>query len=365
LKSKKKTINLIEENKENKKNQDNKENKPKATRKKQEDEKTNTKENVKPKHVAFEKRPLTSKAKAALEQKKNKRIISNTSSNTILAVAPISPNNLSTKKLKSRNTEPEKKHFSESILFLLNNIVKAKIIKIDLNKDAEKVKQKDTKTQRNKHLIVEKIDLNNVNQNRGERPRSELRSIKQVKNSEKMKGLIENLIFGVTNEVKKNIRDKTENRPKTSKKNELDFPIKMGVKQNSNVLEQNSVSTEASVFKGKVDDYIIGKEIGKGAYAIVKHSIHKPTGKEVAIKIYEKVKLLDIQKRNAVKREIQILKVINHDNIVRLHEVVDTPKQVSCINFKNNLLDSYSNGACKRNIAFELFKIKKQSSYER
>lgn len=97
----------------------------------------------------------------------------------------------------------------------------------------------------------------------------------------------------------------------------------------SNNLEQSSLSTEASIFRGRADDYIIGKEIGKGAYAIVKSAVHKPTNREVAIKIYEKVKLLDIQKKNAVKREISILKLIDHENIVKMYEVVDTPKQVS------------------------------------
>lgn len=94
-------------------------------------------------------------------------------------------------------------------------------------------------------------------------------------------------------------------------------------------LNEGSLSTEASsIFRGRFEDYAIGKEIGKGAYAIVKQGLHKPSNKKVAIKIYDKVKLLDTQRKNSVKREIQILKRLDHQNIVKLHEVIDNSKQV-------------------------------------
>lgn len=73
---------------------------------------------------------------------------------------------------------------------------------------------------------------------------------------------------------------------------------------------------------------MIGKEIGKGAYASVKCSSHKPTNTKVAIKVYEKLKLNDSHKRNAVKREIETLKKVDHPKIVKLFEVIDTVKQV-------------------------------------
>lgn len=82
------------------------------------------------------------------------------------------------------------------------------------------------------------------------------------------------------------------------------------------------------MFRGRVEDYTIGKEIGKGAYAIVKQSVHKPTGKKLAIKIYEKLKLMDPLRKSAVKREILILKKLDHENVIRLYEVIDTAKQV-------------------------------------
>jgi len=66
-----------------------------------------------------------------------------------------------------------------------------------------------------------------------------------------------------------------------------------------------------------------------GAYAVVMHAIHKPTNKEYAVKLYEKIKLLDIQKKNSVKREIAILSSIDHPSLIKIYEVIDLPKQVS------------------------------------
>lgn len=43
-----------------------------------------------------------------------------------------------------------------------------------------------------------------------------------------------------------------------------------------------------------MDDYIIGKQIGQGAYATVHIGMHKRTGKKIALKIYEKEKMKEI-----------------------------------------------------------------------
>lgn len=57
-----------------------------------------------------------------------------------------------------------------------------------------------------------------------------------------------------------------------------------------------------------IGDYQIGKHLGVGAYASVKQAIHKPTGMLTAIKIYEKFKLNDPQRKKALIKEINVLK---------------------------------------------------------
>lgn len=88
-------------------------------------------------------------------------------------------------------------------------------------------------------------------------------------------------------------------------------------------------SPNENIFKGKIDDYLLGKELGKGAYASVKQAIHRPTGISYAVKIYDKHKMLDKERKSAMNREIIILKQLDHPNIVKLHEVIDTQKHVS------------------------------------
>jgi MAP/microtubule affinity-regulating kinase len=77
-----------------------------------------------------------------------------------------------------------------------------------------------------------------------------------------------------------------------------------------------------------INEYHLGKSVGHGAYAVVKESIHKPTGQRIAIKQYDRYKLLDNQRKKSALREIKILSRINHPNVVKLYESIDTPKYV-------------------------------------
>lgn len=56
----------------------------------------------------------------------------------------------------------------------------------------------------------------------------------------------------------------------------------------------------------------------------VKLGIHKMTGEKVAIKIIPKSRLIDNDyTQKAVKREIAIMKLIKHPNIISLIDVID------------------------------------------
>lgn len=68
--------------------------------------------------------------------------------------------------------------------------------------------------------------------------------------------------------------------------------------------------------------------MGTGAYATVKQAVHKTTGLLLAIKIYEKYRLMEAAKKKSVLREINALSRLGHPNIMRLFDVIETPKQV-------------------------------------
>ncbi|KAM4712990.1 MAP/microtubule affinity-regulating kinase 3-like isoform 2-T4 [Anableps anableps] len=74
-----------------------------------------------------------------------------------------------------------------------------------------------------------------------------------------------------------------------------------------------------------VGNYRLLKTIGKGNFAKVKLARHVPTGREVAIKIIDKTQLnpTSLQK---LLREVRIMKILNHPNIVKLFEVIETEK---------------------------------------
>ena len=95
-----------------------------------------------------------------------------------------------------------------------------------------------------------------------------------------------------------------------------------------------------------LSNYEIGHTLGKGAYAIVKVCTNKITKEKFAVKIYEKSKLNDRSKKKCVYREIEILKRINHKNIAKLYDVINTDKQILILQELVNgisLRDYYNN----------------------
>ena len=80
--------------------------------------------------------------------------------------------------------------------------------------------------------------------------------------------------------------------------------------------------------KSSLDDYIIGKQIGQGAYAVVRVGLNKTNNRKVALKIYKKYKLIDPNRRKSVKREIKLMEKMTNPHIIRLYEVIDTQKYV-------------------------------------
>ncbi|CAG9314082.1 unnamed protein product [Blepharisma stoltei] len=80
-------------------------------------------------------------------------------------------------------------------------------------------------------------------------------------------------------------------------------------------------------FKEFYIDYETTETIGKGAYGEVKLGTNKHTGNTVAVKIISK-EPLDARSETRLRREINILKIIKHESILRLESVYETANEL-------------------------------------
>lgn len=76
-----------------------------------------------------------------------------------------------------------------------------------------------------------------------------------------------------------------------------------------------------------LDFYEMRESLGKGKFGIVRSGIHKKTGKKVAIKVMKKQMMsqLDVE---LVKQEIEILKICQHPNLLRMLDVFENTEYI-------------------------------------
>lgn len=79
-----------------------------------------------------------------------------------------------------------------------------------------------------------------------------------------------------------------------------------------------------SAKSSNIGDYQLGNEVGEGTFGKVKLGKHILTGERVAVKILEKDRIADMDDVKRVSREISILKMIRHPNIVQLYDIIET-----------------------------------------
>jgi len=78
----------------------------------------------------------------------------------------------------------------------------------------------------------------------------------------------------------------------------------------------------------KVGKYDMGRTLGEGTFGKVKYAVDRETGEAVAIKVLDKEK---IQKQNMgaqIRKEISIMKMIRHDFVVQLREVLASKTKI-------------------------------------
>ena len=82
----------------------------------------------------------------------------------------------------------------------------------------------------------------------------------------------------------------------------------------------------------QIGNYIIGAQIGSGAFGKVVLGTHILTNEPVAIKILDKILLAETpEDLHLVNKEISILKIVKHKNIAQLYEILETPKNIYII----------------------------------
>ncbi|KAK9029691.1 hypothetical protein V6N11_026797 [Hibiscus sabdariffa] len=81
----------------------------------------------------------------------------------------------------------------------------------------------------------------------------------------------------------------------------------------------------------KVGKYEVGRTVGQGTFAKVKFAQNTITRESVALKVLPKTTILKHRMVDQIKREISIMKIVRHPNIVRLHEVLASRTKIYII----------------------------------
>ena len=80
--------------------------------------------------------------------------------------------------------------------------------------------------------------------------------------------------------------------------------------------------------RSQLPGYNLGKVVGEGGFCKVRLGVHQVTGAKTAVKLVDKAKLTEENDRRRVGREIRVLKRLAHEHVIRLFDVVDSPKIV-------------------------------------
>ncbi|XP_009397401.2 CBL-interacting protein kinase 23-like isoform X1 [Musa acuminata AAA Group] len=84
----------------------------------------------------------------------------------------------------------------------------------------------------------------------------------------------------------------------------------------------------AAVGRTRVGKYELGRTLGEGTFAKVKFAKNLETGENVAIKIFDKDKILRHKMVGQIKREISTMKLVRHPNVVRMYEVMASKTKI-------------------------------------
>ncbi|KAJ1533643.1 MAP microtubule affinity-regulating kinase 1, partial [Nowakowskiella sp. JEL0078] len=104
-----------------------------------------------------------------------------------------------------------------------------------------------------------------------------------------------------------------------------DDNAKSGISNNSTLANLNQPKHK------HLGNYELLKTIGEGSFAKVKLAIHRLTNQKVAVKIIDKEKLPDEYSVRNLHREVEVMRLLNHRNIIKLYEVIETKRELNLV----------------------------------
>lgn len=94
------------------------------------------------------------------------------------------------------------------------------------------------------------------------------------------------------------------------------------VEQESELKGWIQMIRKAIGYESLTDLYEVRQKLGNGKFGLVRLGVHKQTGRKVAVKVMNK-KEMNNQDLELVKTEIEIMKVCQQPNIIRLYDVFE------------------------------------------
>ncbi|CAJ2649568.1 unnamed protein product [Trifolium pratense] len=89
--------------------------------------------------------------------------------------------------------------------------------------------------------------------------------------------------------------------------------------------KEENPNSHSALLHGK---YELGRVLGHGTFAKVYHAKNLNDGKNVAMKVVGKEKVIKVGMMEQIKREISVMKMVKHPNIVQIHEVMASKSKI-------------------------------------
>ncbi|KAK9290199.1 hypothetical protein L1049_008365 [Liquidambar formosana] len=104
--------------------------------------------------------------------------------------------------------------------------------------------------------------------------------------------------------------------------------------------------------------YELGRLLGQGTFAKVYHARNLKTGTSVAIKIIDKEKVLKVGMIEQIKREISVMRLVKHPNVVELYEIMASKTKIYFVMEYvkgGELFNKVAKGKLKEDVARKFF----------